>query len=349
MKKLAEGTLFGRVHDFLTIHLPKQRRVSPNTIKSYRKALEQLFDFVKELRDIPLCDVEFDMLTADAITAFLDDIESGRGCGISTRNQRLAAIKAFINYASTMDIAVTANLKELKKVPKKKPAAVTTIEYMSEPAISAILEQPDVSKPRGFRDRFFMILMYDTGARLQEVINLNLCDFRLGKTPTVTLHGKRDKIRTVPIMEKTVEHLKQYCSLFHQDADDQSDETLFYAVAHGTRNPLSDDCIQKFIKRYGKTARLICPEVLENVHPHQFRHSRAMHLYQHGMDLTLISQWLGHANLETTLIYAHADTEHKRRAIAKATTPDDPLSGKLNPARFTVTDDVTLKRLYGLL
>ena len=89
-------------------------------------------------------------------------------------------------------------------------------------------------------------------------------------------------------------------------------------------------------------------EVPENVHPHLFRHSRAMHLYQQGMDLTLVSQWLGHANLETTQVYAHADTEHKRKAIAAATPADNPLHAKLSPERFTISDDETLKRLYGL-
>jgi len=149
-------------------------------------------------------------------------------------------------------------------------------------------------------------------------------------------------------MNKTVEHLKQYITLFHNGTSPSSGEHLFYTVIHGQRKPLSVDCIEKFIKRYGALARQYCIEVPVNTHPHLFRHSRAMRLYQHGMDLTLVSQWLGHANLETTLVYAHADTEHKSKAIAKATSKDDPLYGKLNPARFTVDDEETLKRLYGL-
>jgi len=230
----------------------------------------------------------------------------------------------------------------------KKAAVVSSVEYMSETAVSVIFEQPDISKEKGIRDRCLMILMYDTGARVQEIIDIKLCDIRYGKTPTVTLNGKGGKVRTVPIMDKTVEHLKQYISLFHNLTGMNADGSLFYSVIQGKRNPLSNDCIGKFVNRYGESARQHCIEVPENVHPHLFRHSRAMHLYQRGMDLTLLSQWLGHAHLETTLIYAHADTEHKRRAIATATTPDDPMYGKLNPARFTVSDEETLKRLYGL-
>jgi len=348
MSKLAKGTLFGRVHDFLKVYLPKQRRLSSNTIFAYQKSLELLFDFVKNQNDIHLSEVTFDMLTADTITAFLESLETERKCGISTRNHRLAAIKSFITYAAAMDITVVAVQTELDKIPMKKASTISSVEYMSESAISAIFEQPDISKEKGVRDRFLMILMYDTGARVQEIIDIKLCDFRYGKTPTVTLNGKGGKIRTVPIMDKTVEHLKQYISLFHSPTFTNSDERLFYSVIHGKRNSLSNDCIGKFVKQYGTAARQHCIEVPENVHPHLFRHSRAMHLYQHGMDLTLVSQWLGHSHLETTLVYAYADTEHKRKAIANATTPNDPMYGKLNPARFIVSDEETLKRLYGL-
>ena len=348
MSKLAKGTLFGYVHDFLKIYLPKQRRMSNNTIRAYQKALELLFDFVKNHNDVHLSDVTFDMLTTDTVAAFLESLETERGCGISTRNNRLAAIKAFIAYSAAMDITAVAVQTELDKIPKKKTTTVSGVAYMSETAVSIILEQPDTTTEKGFRDRFLMILMYDTGARIQEIIDIKLCDFRYGKTPTVTLHGKNDKIRTVPIMEKTSLHLRQYVSLFHSDKSNSSDAYLFYTVIHGTPKPFSDRRIRDIVKEYGNRARKKCFEVPDNVHPHLFRHSRAMHLYQHGMDLTLVSQWLGHSHLETTLIYAHADTEHKRRAIASATTPTDPMHGKLNPARFTISDEEILKRLYGL-
>ena len=103
------------------------------------------------------------------------------------------------------------------------------------------------------------------------------------------------------------------------------------------------------MRRYGREAQRLCPEIPDNVHPHLFRHSRAMHLYQGGMDLTLVSQWLGHANLQTTLIYAHADTEQKRKAIELAEHSDSPTKKNPSPGRYTIDDEETLKRLYGLL
>ena len=109
---------------------------------------------------------------------------------------------------------------------------------------------------------------------------------------------------------------------------------------------MSDDNVRKFLRRYGASARRNCPEVPENVHPHLWRHSRAMHLYQHGMALSLISQWLGHSNLETTLVYAYADTEQKRRAIEKS-MGRDVIAG-VNLPKYSVSDEEVLKKLYGL-
>jgi site-specific recombinase XerD len=348
MSGLTSGTLLGRVHDFLKIYLPSHRHVSPNTVRAYTKAIDQFLDFVKLQKHVSLGDVTFEMLTADTILTFLDHLEADNGCSTSTRNQRLAAIRSFIKYAATRDITVAANVKELKAVPTKKPDATVLIDYMSEAAVSAILAEPDPVTPKGLRDRCLLMLMYDTGARVQEVVTLKLRDFRWGRKPTVTLHGKGGKDRTVPLAEKTTAHLKLYLDAFHPSPRD-NEQFLFYTVIHYTVQPLTDRRIRYIVKEYGVAARKKCKEVPENVFPHLWRHSRAMHLYQHGMDLTLISQWLGHAQLETTQIYAHADTEHKRVAIEKATSSASPLNGKISSPRFIVTDDDTLRRLAGLI
>jgi len=119
-------------------------------------------------------------------------------------------------------------------------------------------------------------------------------------------------------MEYTVSHYLNYLQIYHKDENEYSKKPLFYTKRKNIIQAMSDDNIRKFLNQYADSARKICPEVSEKIHPYLFRHSRAMHLYQHGMDLTLISQWLGHSNLETTLIYAHADTDQKRRAIEKS-------------------------------
>lgn len=340
--KAGENSLFLLVHDYLKIYLPKQRNVSHNTIRSYQKALEELLDYVKNDRQISLGEVTFDHLTTAVILSFLEYLEVEKGCSVPTRNTRFAAICAFMDYAADRDLTLVANLNKLKKVPFKKSDITVAMDYMS---MAAIIEQPDTSTPKGLRDQFFMILLYDTGARVQEILNIKLCDLQLGHLPKVTLFGKDRKTRMVPLMEKTVLHLKKYLRMFH--ADTATDLPLFYSVTHGEKHPLTSRMAQYILQRYGEQARHICQEVPEKVHPHLFRHSRAMHLYQEGMDLTLVSQWLGHSQLETTQIYAHADTEHKRIAIANSTSPDNPLYSKLNSARYTISDEDTLKKLTG--
>lgn len=230
----------------------------------------------------------------------------------------------------------------------KKPEKPNIIEYMSEAAVKVILEQPDTRTKKGLRDQFLMVVLYDTGARIQEALDIRLRDIHLGKTSTILLHGKGSKARSIPLTEKTVEHLHNYISVFHPGESAYSDQYLFYVARCGQKNRMCEDNARRLIHSYGVAAKKICPEVPDNVHPHLWRHSRAMHLYQHGMDLTLVSQWLGHAQLETTLIYAHADTEQKRRAIESAIDPDSPLKAKLNLERFTVNDEDVLKQLYGL-
>jgi integrase len=177
---------------------------------------------------------------------------------------------------------------------------------------------------------------------------LRLDDIRLGNTPVIKVLGKGNKYREIPLMKQTVEHFQNYFHVFHHDEGAYSGSPLFYMTRNGVKNPMDDSTVRKLIIAYGNAARKKCADVPSRVTPHMFRHSRAMRLYQRGMDLTLVSQWLGHSQLETTLIYAHADTEQKRKSIALATPKDSPLNSKLNPDRFTVTDDEILKKLYGL-
>lgn len=347
MAGVIDTAFFGLVHDFFKVYLPHQKKSSPHTIRAYQTALESLFDFIKEHKNINLSEITFEMIDSKMLSSFLDSLEKS-GCGISTRNHRLNCIRSFYAYAAGMDSTAVVHRVEILKVPKKKTDKPDFVDYMSEAAVRALLEQPDILTKKGLRDRFLMLLMYDTAARIQEILNICLCDIRLGKTPTIILRGKGSKIRTVPLMKQTIEHFENYMRIFHSEESDYSQQPLFYGERHREKYALDASTVRKMIAAYGLSAREKCFDVPPKVHPHLFRHSRAMHLYQHGMDLTLISQWLGHAQLDTTLIYAHADTEHKRRAIEVATGKNSPLKNKLNSERYTISDDDILKKLYGL-
>jgi len=347
MSRVKDAVLFTLIHDFFKIYLPGQRQCSNHTIKSYRDALGALLDFVKLRKKIELHEITFAMIDSKLLSDYLDNVEE-KGCGISTRNHRRNCIRAFYKYAAKMEPTAVIYCDEIYKIPKKNAVKPEIISHMSEAAVKAILEQPDASTNKGLRDRFFMMLLYDTGARIQEIMDARVRDVRLGATPIITLHGKGNKIRSVPLMQATVRHYLDYRKIFHAGANDYSEQPLFYVTRNGENNRMHHDTARRFIHDYGVAAKARCHEVPDNVHPHLWRHTRAMHLYQHGMDLTLVSQWLGHSKLETTLIYARADTEKKRKAIELATNSDSPLQDHLNSKRYTVTDEELLKRLYGL-
>jgi len=341
--------LFGLIHDFFKVYLPTQRNSSKHTIVSYKTAVDNLLDYVTAKKNIPLAAVTFEMIDSKMLASFLAEIEEN-GNSVATRNHRLACIRAFYAYAAKMESAAVIHYDEIFKVPLKKSSEPKCLEYMSEAAVLAVLAEPDTTTEKGLRDQFIMLLLYETAARIQELMDVTLRDIYLGKSPTVTImHGKGEKTRVVPITEKASDHCKNYVSVFHADEPPYSATPLFYTFRRGQKNKMHHDTPRRFMCVYGLAAREKCCEVPENVHPHLWRHSRAMHLYQRGMDLTILSQWLGHASIDTTLTYyAYADTEHKRRAIEAAIPDDSPLKNFTNAKRYTVTDDEKLKRLCGL-
>lgn len=348
MTKLKDEMLFRYIRSFLTIHLTEQRVCSPNTIKSYRQALNLLFTFLQTEKGIPIFNVTFKMLNSTTILEFLSWLENERHCSVSTRNQRLACIRAFFNYAGKMDISLIEYQSDLRKIPIKKGGITRNVDFFSENALKVLLNEPDTSKPRGIRDLFYMVLLYDSGARNRELLDLRLKNI----DPThghgqILVTGKGNKKRIIPIMDKTAEHCRKYLNLFHRNEKDMG-RFLFYVIRNGQQQQMSDDNVARFIKAYGRSARIKCLELPEDIHPHLFRHTRAMHLYRSGMPLALLSEWLGHAQLESTLIYAHADTEMKRAAIQKATAPSNPVNAHYDMSGAWKNDEELLRELYGL-
>jgi len=335
----------GTVRDFLLTYLPMQRVYSSNTVKSYRETLNLLLDFLSRSKNVKLIKLSFEHLTAPDIIAFLDWLEKERHCSISTRNNRLACIRSFLKYAGDKHPIIISIYSEVCRTSYKKPVISPVLEYMSEIAVKTVFMQPNLSLKIEHRNFFFMVLLYDTGARVQEILDLRLSDcFLEPKSPYVQLRGKGNKIRTVPLMTNTLKQFNAYLQVFHTH-ETECAVPLFYILRSGRKTKMSPDNAARFILKYGEEARKLCKDVPPKLHPHVFRHTRAMHLYQAGMPLMLVSEWLGHANLETTLIYASADTEMKRKAIEKATGENSPLR---NLMPLWNGDDELLKKLYGL-
>jgi site-specific recombinase XerD len=347
MRAVREDKLFPLIRDYLMDYLPNKRFYSPNTIEAYRTALSLFLDFVCASNSIELHQVTFDLITSDMLSRFLDWLEHERHCSPTTRNHRLACIRSFYKYAGMMDITLAVFRQNIMKVPLKKTETSKTVKFLDEDALRILLQQPDLVKPKEFRNLFYMVLMYDTGCRNQEILDLKLHNLRVTeKNPYVIVTGKGNKTRTVPIMAKTVKYFEKYAQMFHNDM--VSDRYLFYVKTKGLFQQMSPDNVARFMQKYGENASDAGAIIPGKLHPHMLRSTRAMHLYRGGMPLALLSEWLGHANLETTMIYAYADTEMKRRAILKATAPENHLKSAVLDFMPQTTDKQTMKTLYGL-
>lgn len=340
--------LFELVRSFLADYLPKRRNYSVNTVRSYRTELDQFLTFVARKRNARISEVTFADFGKDSVCSYLEDLETSRGCSIQTRNHRLNGIRSFVSYAATTDLEVVVVKQALETIPMKKTEALDGVRHLSEASVAELLGIPDGKTWKGRRDLALLSFMYDTAARVQETVGTLLSSLNLGDRPTVTLTGKGRKTRVVPLMNNTVRILSRHIREFHPQAASDPDAPLFFVLRNGTRKRMTEDNVRKLLCHYGSKLSERAREGLGSIHPHLLRHSRAMHLYQNGMSLELLSQWLGHAQLETTLVYAHADAEMKRKAIEKATPPDSPLGKHIKPTTMKVNDDDLIRRLYGL-
>ena len=344
MGRIKDTELFTLIKNFLTIYLPVQRKASPHTVTDYRIVLDQFLTFVADRKKVPYLSVTFSMINKAMVELYLEHLTQEKKFTPATRNNRLAAIKSFVSYASACKTEYIAVMNEISGIKVQKDDPFSKVDYMTEEAVKALLNAPDTTTRIGLRDQFFMILLYDTGGRIQEIIDIRICHIKIGKNASILLHGKGDKTRSVPLMQSTLEHLKNYMKVFHPGENWMSQNYLFYTERKQVKAQICDDTIRVRLNKYAAMARTECPDVPEKVHPHLWRHTRAMHLYQHGMDLTLISQWLGHRQFTTTLVYAHADTEAKRKAIEKA-MGNDPICSE---SSYEIDNEEKLKRLYGL-
>ncbi|MDE8564517.1 tyrosine-type recombinase/integrase [Anoxybacillus rupiensis] len=301
---------------FLSDYLPSQRNVSSNTIRSYRDTFKQVLMYFDLEQKIKPEHLSFEKIKAEEIREFLLWLEKTRNVGINTRNQRLAAIHSFYRYTQSEHPENILECQRILGIPFKKREK-KTIEFLSQECLKYIFEQPDTNRKKGRRDLAIMVTLYDTGARVQELIDLKTRDVRLTKPATITLTGKGNKRRSVPIMEKTRELLENYMMENSLLENGKQGHPLFY---NSNRRPFTRPGITYILEKYLKQAKESYPEVLftDRLHPHMIRHTKAMHLLEAGINLIYIRDLLGHVNVTTTEIYLRANTETKRKALESA-------------------------------
>lgn len=336
---------FSYTSDFLCLRLREQDLRSDNTVKAYRQGLKSFRLFMLSRYNRGVDKITFEMVTAEIVREYLKYLIDN-GASLTTRNHRLTSLKQYMLYCAERNMELTqfyiavSKVKHITVRPKKEL-------WMTREAIQTILAQPPQSK-LGIRDRFLMIFLYGTGARISEALNVKLKDIEMfTNEPFVRLMGKGNKPRCVPLLDVTMENFEYYISLYHPHKN--CEDYLFYTVIKGQKDKMSVANAERFIKKYGQQARAACTQIPESVHPHLFRHSYGAHLYRMGFSLPVIAKLLDHESLDTTERYAETDFAMINQAF-EIVDKSEQLSSGNSPAekKWKSADEATLARLYGL-
>lgn len=306
-------TCFARyMSKYLTEYLPGIQGVSYNTIASKRDAYILLLKYLDDTQNIKAEDVDIPLLTRETIIKYLEWLEKSRGSSVSTRNIRLAAIKSLFSYIQTQTPDYIYQCQQILSIPRKKEPG-HTLEYLTVEGIKSVLDAVEASSRTGLRDLTLLSLMYDSAARVQEIADLSVNDFRAEKPSTLRLTGKGSKTRIVPLMSATSDLVSKYISIYHPSYRGEYNVPLF---SNRKKEKLTRAGIAYILKKYIKIAREKQPDLIpETVSPHGLRHSKSMHMLQAGVPLIYIRDFLGHSEISTTEIYARCDSEQKRKAI----------------------------------
>ena len=315
--------------NFLLNELPIVHNQSKNTITSYRDTYIQLIKFMIDVKKVKSNKIQVEDLTNEVIIDFLNWIEKEKGNSISTRNQRLAAIHSLFQYIQMQVLEYMFQCQQIIGIPYKK-AEKKTIGYLDEEKTKKLLSSPDISTKKGRRDQTLLSLLYDSGARVQELADLTVGDIRLDTPAQVKLTGKGRKTRSVPLMDKTVLLIKNYLKEQKLDTPIYSTHPLFY---NSQRKKLTRQGIAYILKRYANMCGI------EEISPHRIRHTKAMHLTEANINPIFIRDFIGHTDLKVTEIYSKTSVKMKREALEKLNEKEQILPEQENKEW---TDDIEL-------
>jgi len=315
------------VQRFFEQHLTVERCASRNTVLAYRDALKLFFAHASSRPGGSPDRLDHGVLDVTLVRSFLDWLGKERACGPRTRNQRLAAIKTFARYVASVAPEHLERCRQIRELP---PARFDhpEVSYLEDAEILKLVQASNSHASR--RDRALLLLLYNTGARVQELVDLNVGDVSLDPVPHVVLIGKGRKQRTCPLWTRTIEAIRAWL------AERQHELRPVAALFLNTRGGrLSRSGVADILRRLTKRAQ-VSPHHAHRVTPHVIRHTTAMHLLQSGVDITTIAAWLGHAQLSTTHGYVEIDLRMKQAAVALAATLPE-----LNRGSFPTGDLLT--------
>ena len=313
------------LQDFFLRRLVKERGVSTHTIASYRDSFELLLGYVEKRTGRTPSALTLEDLDAPMVLAFLDHLEAERGNSPRTRNLRLTAIRSFLRYASVRDPTCLPIAQRVLAISTKRfdrPA----LDYLTREEVEALLNAPNRDTWSGQRDTVLFAVLYNTGARVSEIIGLRIAGVLLDRQSALHLHGKGRKERVVPLWKSTAALLRTWLPRI-----DRSPGAPVFPNRSGQR--LSRSGVEYRLRTALRKAAERCPSLAaRRISPHTLRHTTAMHLLQSGVDITVIALWLGHEDTATTHLYIEADLVMKEAALKRI---EDPA---LKPVRFTAND-----------
>lgn len=301
---------------FLIQFLSNERGLSENTILAYRDALKLLLKYCAQYLKIKIDKLPCDRIDDQIVRKFLDYLEQHRGCTASTRNARLAALKTFFYYLGLEVPQCLDNSQRISAIaPKKTPHKM--VDYLDPDELKAIMDSIDVASRNGLRDQALLLLMHNTGARVQEIVDIKLNDLRLDAASQIKLTGKGKKQRVCPLWQETIEAVKAYISV--RKPKQEGEHHLFL---NDRGESITRFGIRYIIKKYTNKAIKKQPSLKrKQVSPHTLRHTTAMHLLQAGNELNVVRLWLGHASLNTTHMYVEINMEMKKKILSKTQSP----------------------------
>lgn len=314
--KAYQPTDLGRsIVRFFQEYLPTLRGMSRHTIQSYRDGMILFLGFAAADCGRPIESLGLADFVADRVARFLAFLEHERQNSITTRNARLAALHTFSRFLVAENPEHIAALQQILGIPFKRGARAAPVEYLEKAEIEALLASIDRKAPAGKRDFALFSLMFNTGARIQEILNLRVRDVRFEAPCQVRFTGKGNKVRLCPIWPRTAQLLKALVQSQHGNDQDLVDRHVFL---NGRGVPMTRFGVRYLLHKHVAAGADAAPTLAsKRIHPHSLRHTTAIHLLKAGVDLATISQWLGHANLNTTMRYARADLDLKRQALAQ--------------------------------
>jgi integrase/recombinase XerD len=316
------GTL---IVSFFRNYLVNQKGYPQNTISSYSDCIRLLFAYSCDHLKVSIEKLDLFHFTDNLILDFLDHLENERGNTIATRNQRLAAIKTLFRFLALQDPTFIAVCERVCAISAKKTVH-KVIESLEKDEVDAIFSAVKADTLLGARDQALLHMLYNTGARVQELVDLDLSDIRMEKPYQVLLTGKGQKQRVTPLFPETIDAIQHYLKLRDHS---QFESKVMFVNSKGER--ITRFGIRYIIEKYADLAAETTPSLkTKNVTPHTFRHTTALHMIQSGNDITVVAAWLGHADIKTTSIYVTINNEMKRKVLEAFPPPLGPQTNKTN-------------------